>query len=76
MTQLLFEKKLDMWNVGKKANKEIEGNKKQFWSFVGKRTICKNKMISSLKSEAEISVSSIKDKLQILQHHYQLLIRP
>ena len=48
-------------------------NKKQFWSFVGRRTKCKNKTISSLKSEAGISVSSTKGKLQILLQHYQLL---
>ena len=50
----------------------ITGNKKQFWAFVG-RTKCKNKMISSMKGKAGITISSIKDKLQILQQHYQLL---
>ena len=40
--QLVIEKKLGMWNnVVKKANQDFEGNKKQFWSFVG-RTKCKN----------------------------------
>ena len=63
-----------MWNnIVEKANQDFEGNKKQFWSFVGRRTKCKNKTISSLKSEAGISVSSTKGKLQILQQHYQLL---
>ena len=72
--QLVIKKKLDMWNnIVEKANQDFEGNKKQFWSFVRRRTKCKNKTISSLKSEAEISVSSTKDKLQILQQHYQLL---
>ena len=72
--QLVIEKKLDMWNnIVEKANQDFEGNKKQFWSFVGRRTKCKNKTISSLKSEAGISVSSTKGKLQILQQHYQLL---
>ena len=33
-------------------------NKKQFWSFVRRRTKYKNKTISSLKSEAGISVIS------------------
>ena len=66
--QLVIEKKLDMWNnIVEKANKYFDGNKKQFWSFVGRRTKCKNKTISSLKSEAGISVSSTKGKLQILQ---------
>ena len=72
--QLVIEKKLDMWdNIVEKANQDFEGNKKQFWSFVGRRTKCKNKTISSLKSEAGISVSSTKGKLQILQQNYQLL---
>ena len=72
--QLVIEKKLDMWNnIVEKANQDFEGNKKQFWSFVGRRTKYKNKTISSLKSEAGISVSSTKGKLQILLQHYQLL---
>ena len=33
----------------------------------------KNKTICSLKSEAGISVSTTKGKLQVLQQHYQLL---
>ena len=49
------------------------GYEKQFWSFVGRKTKCKNKTISSLKSEAGVSVSSTKGKLQILKQHYQLL---
>ena len=43
------------------------------FGFVCRRTKCKNKTISSLKSEAGISVSSTKGKLQILQQHYKLL---
>ena len=51
--QLVIEKKLDMLNdVVEKANQDFEGNKKQVWSFIGRRTKCKNKMIPSLKSEA------------------------
>ena len=73
MKQLANEKKLDIWNnVVEKANKDFEGNKKQFRSFVG-RTKPKNKKISSLNSEAGISVSNTKGKLQILQQHYHLL---
>ena len=68
--QLVIEKKLDMWNnIVEKANQDFEGNTKQFWFFVGQRTKCKNKTISSLKSEAGISVSSTKGKLQILQNN-------
>ena len=67
--ELVIEKKLDMWNnIVDKANQDFEGNKKQFWSSVGRRTKCKNITISSLKSEAGISV---KGKLQILQQHYE-----
>ena len=74
MKQLVIEKKHDMWsNIVEKANQDFEDNKKQFWSFVGRKTKCKNKTICSLKSEAGISVSSTKGKLQILQQHYQLL---
>ena len=63
-----------MWNnIVENANQDFEGNKKQFCSFVGRRTKCKNKTISSLKNEARISVSSTKGKLQNLQQHYQLL---
>ena len=72
--QFVIEKKLDMWNnIVKKTNQDFEGSKKQFWSFVGRRTKCKNKTISSLNSEAGISVSNTKGKLQTLQQHYQLL---
>ena len=72
--QLAIKKKLDMWNnIVEKANQDFESNKKQFWSFVGQRIKCENKTISSLKSEAGISVSAPKGKLQILQQHYQLL---
>ena len=36
MKQLVIEKKLVMWNnIVEKANQDFEGNKKQFWSFVG-----------------------------------------
>ena len=62
--QLVIEKKLDMWNnIVEKANQDFKGNKKQFWSFVGRRTKCKDGTISSLKSETGISVSSTKGKL-------------
>ena len=73
MKQLVIEKKLDMWNnIVEKANQDFEGNKKQSESFVGRKNKCKNVTISSLKSEAGISVPSTKGKLQILQQHYQL----
>ena len=37
--QLVTEKKLHIWNeVVDKANSDYEGNKKEFWAFVGRRT--------------------------------------
>ena len=43
MKQVVIEKKLDMWNnIVEKTNQDFEGIKKQFWSFVGRRTKCKN----------------------------------
>ena len=37
--QLVTEKKLQIWNeVVDKANSDYEGNKKEFWAFVGRRT--------------------------------------
>ena len=52
--QLVIKKKLDMWNnIVEKENQDFEGNKKQFWSFVGRRTKCKNKTISSLRVKLE-----------------------
>ena len=58
-----------MWNnIVEKANQDFEGNKKQYWSFVGRRTKCKNKTISSLISETGISVFSTKGKLQIFKY--------
>ena len=37
--QLVIEKKLNIWNeVVEKANSDFEGNRKEFWAFVGRRT--------------------------------------
>ena len=37
--QLVLEKKLSIWNeVVEKAISDFEGNKKEFWAFVGRRT--------------------------------------
>ena len=36
--QLVIEKKIKTWNnIVEKANQYFESNKKQFWSFVGRK---------------------------------------
>ena len=47
---------------------------KEFWAFVGRRTKGnRKKNIPSLKSEAGVSVTSTRGKLEVLQRHYQQL---
>lgn len=71
---LIIEKKLNVWNdVVEKANSDFEGNKKEFWAFVGRRTKGRKKGIPALKSDDGVSVTSTKGKLQILQSHYKEL---
>ena len=51
--QLVTEKKLQIWNeVVDKANSDYEGNKKEFWAFVGRRTKGKKKGIVALRNSA------------------------
>ena len=72
--QLVLEKKLSIWNeVVEKANSDFEGNKKEFWAFVGRRTKGRKEGISALRSDTGVSVSSTKGKLGILQSHYERL---
>ena len=73
--ELVREKKLNIWReVVEKANTDLDGNKKEFWAFVGRRTKGKRKKnIPSLKSEAGVSVTSTRGKLEVLQRHYQQL---
>ena len=67
--ELVREKKLIIWReVVEKANTDFDGSKKEFWAFVGRRTRKKN--IPSLKSEAGVSVTSTRGKLEVLQRHY------
>ena len=40
-----------------------------FWASVGRRTKGKNKNITSLKSDAGVSVMSTRGKLEVLQKH-------
>ena len=74
--ELVVAKKLKVWNeVVEKVNTDFEGNRKMFWSFVSKKTRGKKSHISSLKSEAGSSITSVKGKLEILHKHYQKLGR-
>ena len=46
MKELVREKKLNIWReVVEKANTDFDGNKKEFWAFVGRRTKGKRKRI-------------------------------
>ena len=58
-----------------KVNTDFEGNRKMFWSFVGRKTKGKKSSISSLRNEAGVSITSVKGKLEVLQKHYQRLGR-
>ena len=68
---LVMEKKLNVWNgVVEKANADFEANKKEFWSFVGRRT---KGGVEALRNDSGVSVTSTKGKLKVLQSHYQRL---
>ena len=49
---------------------DFEGNRKEFWTFVGRRTKAKNRSIASVKSLEGVSVTSTKGKLEVLQMHH------
>ena len=54
------EKKLSVWNeVVEKFNADFEWSRTEFWAFVSRRTKGKYKNITSLKSKAGVSVSSM-----------------
>ena len=72
--ELVREKKHTIWNeVVEKVNVDFDGSRKEFWAFVGRRTKGKKKNITSLKSDAGVSVTSTRGKLEVLQKHYQHL---
>ena len=72
--KLVRSKKINAWNeVVEKVNKDYEGSRKQFWSFVSKKSKGKKGALISLKNEHGESVSSVRGKLEILQKHYQSL---
>ena len=44
-------KKLNNWNeVLEKANSDYDGNRKEFWAFVGRRTKGRKRAISALRN--------------------------
>ena len=56
-----------IWNeVVEKANSDFEGNRKEFWAFVGRRTKGRKGRISVLRSDAGVSVSSTKGKFRVI----------
>ena len=67
--ELVREKKLNIWReVVDKAKTDFDGSRKDFWAFVGSRT--KGKSIPLLRSEAVVSVTSTRGKLEVLQGDY------
>ena len=54
-------------------NVDFHRSRKEFWAFVGRRTKGKKNNITFLKSDAGVSVTSTRRKLEVLQKHYQLL---
>ena len=65
---LVIEKKLNNWNeVLEKANSDYDGNRKEFWAFVGRRTKVRKRAISALRNNSGVSITSTKGKLRIFQ---------
>ena len=74
MKNLVVQKKLEVWNeVVERANSDFEGNRKEFWAFVCRRTKGKRKGITALRNSSGVSVNSTKGKLEVLKRHYQQL---
>ena len=53
------------------VNSDYDGNRKEFWAFVGRRTKGRKRAISALRNNAGVSITSTKGKLWIFQSHYQ-----
>ena len=69
---LVVEKRLNNWNeVLEKANSDYDGNRKELWAFVGRRTKGRRRAISALRNNSGVSITSTKGKLRIFQSHYQ-----
>ena len=68
----VLHKEVNNWNeVLEKANSDYDGNRKEFWAFVGRRTKGRKRAISALRNNAGVSITSTKGKLRIFQSHYQ-----
>ena len=48
-----------------RANSDFEGNRKEFWAFVGRRTKGKRRGITALRNSAGVSVTSTKGELEV-----------
>ena len=55
--------KVHIWNgVVEKANADFEANKKEFWSFVGRRTKGRKGGVEALRNDSGVSVTSTKGR--------------
>ena len=62
---LVMEKKLNVWNgVVEKANADFEANKKEFLSFVGRRTKGRKGGVEALRNDSGVSVTSTKGQIE------------
>ena len=52
---------------------QTDESKKEFWTFVGRKTKGKKKNIDSLKNDTGMCITSIRGKLEVLQKYHQLL---
>ena len=67
VNNLVVQKKLEVWNeVVERANSDFEGNRKEFWTFVGRMTMVKRRGVTALRNSAGVSVTSMKGKLEVL----------
>ena len=58
---LVVQKKLEIWNeVVERTNSDFEGNRKEFWAFVGRSTKGKRRGITALRNSSGVSVTSTK----------------
>ena len=71
--QLIIKKKLNIWNeLVEKVNTDFDEKRKEFWHLLVENQKVK-KNVASLKSDTGLSSTIIRDRLEVLQRHYQLL---
>ena len=74
VNNLVVQMKLGVWNeVVERANSDFEGNMKEFWAFVGRRTKGNRRGITALRNGAWVSMTSTKGQLEVLKRNYQQL---